>query len=297
MDNKKIKERLAALRPEDLHSEDPEIEELLMLVEEDLELAEWFAQEQVFDQAFADKLQQIEPPAGLDERIIAAMEQAKAGQASPETPAAEVEVPTETADEKITPFTPEAPIKPAVVAEEQGSAAVPFHPTAKRSWWQSPSLMSAAAAIVLVLTVSMVMFNGPELSADSLEDFYSEIGKHHLSNAPLNIETSDLGVIRDYLSSHGAPSPGKFPANIDPLPEVGCAVMHWGGELISVVRMDDHENVDVYIARAGLFPDFSNKPQPQTANLDQIVVLAWYDGDLIYFLVRTGEINELEGLL
>jgi len=333
MDINKIKARLAALRPEDLDPEDPEIGELLMLVEEDLELAEWFAQEQVFDQAFADKLQEIQAPDGLDERIIEAMVKAKAGEAEPPAapvepgkPATGPEPEIETgppaherelemakaerepeidphATEKVTPFEapPEQPkptAEPAATgAEEDMGTAVPFKPAPKRAWWQHPSIMSAAATVVLVLTVIGVMTQGPDLSAHELDEFYSTIGEHHRARAPLSLESDSLDTIRSYLGDQGAPVPGELPPSIDPYPEIGCSIMHWGGEAISVIRMDDNETVHVYVVRQGAFPDLSDGPQPRLAELNQVVVLGWTDNNHHYFLVRTGDLTEIENLL
>lgn len=323
MDNNKIKERLAALRAEDLDPEDPEIGELLMLVEEDLELAEWFAQEQVFDQAFAEKLQEITPPAGLDERIIAAIEKRQSGDTPPvpaatgdqpaksqpiEAPVAKEPAPEED-DSKVTAFATDVPAQPisTVEAAEESEepeepancSAVPFNPAStKRPWWQNPSLISAAAAVILLLVVGVTMFNGPELQAsESLDQFYEDIGKHHSSHTDLSLESADLSEINKYLEQQGAPTAKRLPPNIDVLPEVGCSVMQWGGRVVSVIRMNEDESVDVYIVHSDLFPDFSSKPQPQTVTLDQIVVLGWSDGDLLYFLVRSGDLHEIESLL
>ncbi|WP_309384056.1 hypothetical protein [Cerasicoccus frondis] len=314
MDINKIKERLAALRPEDLDSEDPEIGELLMLVEEDLELAEWFAQEQVFDQNFASKLQEIQPPAGLDERIIEAMERTQSND-TPPIPAATgseekiesqtIQVPVaqtpDVDDDKVTEFKPEAaaePTKQEIIPPEEGGSAVPFNPASgKRPWWQNPSMISAVAALVLMAVVAFSMFGGPELQAEDIDQFYQDIGQHHQSEAPLSMESADLSAINQYLNQQGAPTVKHLPPNIDTLPEVGCSIMQWGGHVVSVVRMDADEMIDVYIVHAGLFPDFSAKPQPQTVQLDQIVVLGWSDGDLIYFLVRTGDLDKINSLL
>lgn len=330
MDIQKIKERLAALRPEDLDPEDPEIGELLMLVEEDLELGEWFAREQVFDQAFADKLQQIQPPEGLDERILSAMEKVKAGEGdSPPVPQEtgnqpEPEIQSATpahqratqeepqpeidpnATQKIAPFhsdvlaeqpaqmTPAAEDKQA--DDEQGTA-IPFKPAPKRPWWQHPSIMSAAATIVLIVIVGAVMFDGTRLSAEELDDFYKKIQHHHQSDAGVELKSDSMASIRDYLGSNHAPVPGEMPPGIDPYPELGCSIMHWEGEVISVIHMHDNETVHVYVVRKNVFPELGDGPQPRIVERDQVVMLGWSDGDLHYFLVRTGDLAEINSLL
>lgn len=331
MDINKIKERLAALRPEDLDPEDPEIGELLMLVEEDLELGEWFAQQQVFDQAFADKLQEIQPPEGLDQRIVEAMEKARdKGEDTPPVPQEPGKVEPEpeiqdatpahlretestpkpendpNATERVTPFEADvlaeqpAEVTPAAQETAHGSeqgTAVPFTPPPKRSWWQHPSIMSAAATIVLALAVIAIMFDGPRLSAKEVGDFYETIGKHHQSGAGVDLQSDSLESIRGYLHQHNAPVPGEMPPAIDPYPELGCSVIEWGGETVSVISMHDNEDVHVYVVRKSVFPDLSEGPQPRLHKLGQVVVLGWTDGDLHYFLVRTGDLNEIESLI
>lgn len=349
MDINKIKERLAALRPEDLDPEDPEVGELLMLVEEDLELAEWFAQQQVFDQAFSEKLQSIKPSAGLEARILAAMEQAAAQTEEAPAPQPETAAPQSLAietDDEMDDFDmmtadelADEPVEemaerpaPAQIGESEESesemedfpeiaaaqkvislddradeeesteerevgTAVPFNPTPKRSWWKNPGILSAAAAVILLLTITMMSLNGPTAQAASIDDFYRNIGAHHHRNPAPDMASDSLDAIREYLGQQNAPVPGNLPASIDPYAELGCSIMQWGTEVVSIIHMDDQEDVHVYIVRHGLFPDFEDRPQPQLVQLDQVVVLGWSDGTMHYFLVRTGDLSEIDSML
>ncbi|MGE9295517.1 MAG: hypothetical protein ACQKBV_04440 [Puniceicoccales bacterium] len=292
MDIDKIKERLAAIRPDSLDSEDPEVAELLALVEEDLELAEWFAQEQVFDRAFASKLHNIDAPEGLEDQIVAAMIEAKQGPQADESEDESEDLAADNTPEVVD-FANEARDEPS----ERGTA-VPFQPRQDRAWWRSPGIISMAAGIVLLLGFSFMLLDPHEANASApIEEFYSEIEQHHISHLDVDYSSQDMKEIIAHLEKYGAPVPEELPPQVDVLPEVGCSIMRWGGEMISVIRMDPTREIDLYIVRRGLFPKFGKKPQPQVINLGQVTVLGWSHNDEHYFLVQTGALQQLQDLL
>ena len=73
MDKKEAQFILSAYRPNARDAGDSQIEAALALVDRDPELKTWFGRELRQDQVIADKLRQIQPPAGLREQILAGM--------------------------------------------------------------------------------------------------------------------------------------------------------------------------------------------------------------------------------
>ena len=72
MNNVEAKLMLRACRPGGRDAADPCFAEALAQVERDLELQQWFANEQAFDLRMRDKLQAAVPvPAGLKARLLA----------------------------------------------------------------------------------------------------------------------------------------------------------------------------------------------------------------------------------
>jgi len=289
MDIDKIKERLAAMRPDSSDHEDPEIAELLALVEEDLELADWFAEQQVFDRAFTAKLNEIEAPADLEEKIIAAMASAKT--------TAEAERDLEE-DPKTAPTKPTETAPPSDREEPKTGTAVPFQPQEKRAWWQNPGLISMAAAIVLLLGFSLMLLEPSPVSADPpIDQFFSHIQNHHLTHRDVNYSSGNFDAIAAYLLEKGAPIPQALPPQVETMPRLGCSILRWNGELVSVIRMEASPNIDLYVVRRGLFPEFAHQPQPNSYELEQVRVLGWTEGDAHHFLVHTGAVPGLNEML
>lgn len=292
MDLDKIKERLAALRPDGLDLDDPEVAELLALVEEDLELAEWFAQEQVFDQAFAEKLATIQPPEGLDERIVQAM------QAAQPTDGAEAEKPVGEAPATPAPvvaFPATSPPEASSASAESKGTAIPFCPREKTRWWQNPSIISAAAAVVLLLGFTLILLEPQPLAADSdLSGFYDHMTEQHLGAPALDARSDDLDELRRHLAAQGAPIPGILPPAIDALPEVGCTVTQWEDAVVSIVRMGEDGSVSLFIAEARALPAaLDDDPGPSYALRGPVAILAWAEGAHLYFLVGPENIHDL----
>jgi len=72
MDNEQAKTILSAWRRGDATEGDPLLELALALMESDPELAEWFAEQQDFDDEMRSAMRSIEPPPHLRESILAA---------------------------------------------------------------------------------------------------------------------------------------------------------------------------------------------------------------------------------
>ena len=71
MNKNEAKQILLAYRADLSELDNPEVKKALKMTEEDPELGAFLSREQAFDRAFAGKLKEIEPPAGLMERILA----------------------------------------------------------------------------------------------------------------------------------------------------------------------------------------------------------------------------------
>jgi hypothetical protein len=71
MNNQEAKFNLGAYRPDGRDAGDPKFAEPLAQAERDPELREWLERQRKFDAALAGKLQEIAPPAGLRDAILA----------------------------------------------------------------------------------------------------------------------------------------------------------------------------------------------------------------------------------
>jgi len=76
MDNPRHRQILRALRPHGADQSDPDAESALAATRADPALGAWFAREQAFDRAFAEKSATAAPPADLRASIFAAVERA-----------------------------------------------------------------------------------------------------------------------------------------------------------------------------------------------------------------------------
>lgn len=71
MNRARAREILAGYRPGHDLAQDPQVAAALALLEQDPELARWFAHEQALDTALRHRLQEIPIPSGLEARILA----------------------------------------------------------------------------------------------------------------------------------------------------------------------------------------------------------------------------------
>jgi hypothetical protein len=73
MRNESAKALLSAYRPNGADAGDPIFKEALEQVQRDPKLASWFREQREFDEMISAKLRSIEPPAGLETAILAAL--------------------------------------------------------------------------------------------------------------------------------------------------------------------------------------------------------------------------------
>ncbi len=74
MTREQAKEYLSAVRAEGADTADPALREALELLQEDAELARWFARQREFDEILIEKFSSIQPPGGLRENILASLD-------------------------------------------------------------------------------------------------------------------------------------------------------------------------------------------------------------------------------
>ena len=159
MDTSQAKAILNAYRADMPDVDEADFTEALAMVAQDEELARWFENEQNFDEIFAGKLSDIQPPPDLKDKLLAL---------DPE--------------KKTVPF-PEPTDKPA-------SAPVP----GQRPWWKRSFILSAAATLVILLGFSTVLFDPTPVEAEpELEQYYDQIGKNFRQEPKLVQSSTDLG--------------------------------------------------------------------------------------------------------
>lgn len=154
----------------------------------------------------------------------------------------------------------------------------------ERAWWQKPSWITAMAASVALLGILSVLLR-QVVPGHSFADFQSYVVETTAKLDHLDIHTSEMARIREWLREHRAPDDFSIPGKLNGKSTVGCRVFSWKGQKVSLVCLEVPDNKVAHLFvldRSALtnWPEGS-PPQIETTN-SEIATAAWSDSKRVY---------------
>lgn len=165
------------------------------------------------------------------------------------------------------------------------------------AFWKRPSLLLAAAAMIaLLLTLTPLL-----LQKTNKEKYFAAYenwtAKKALLAYPMGKETDDLEKIRAFLGQGNAPADYTLPAGMQNAKTVGCAILNWQGNPVSMLcfhsggQLGPGEKSDLWLfvidhAAVPGAPS-TNAPIPARVN-GQLTAASWTQGNKTYILAGRG---------
>ena len=106
----------------------------------------------------------------------------------------------------------------------------------------------------------------------------------------MNLKSTDLKEIRQYLASQGWPSDYALTPAMQRLEAEGGSIIKWHGKKISLVCVEAGEDKDIFlfVVPRSVLPDAPATESPQFAAVGGMMTAAWTAGDQIYLLAGHG---------
>jgi hypothetical protein len=168
-----------------------------------------------------------------------------------------------------------------------------------RNWWQRLSLLSAAAASLALLGVLAVL-PGRAPGKKQFAEYRSYIVETAAKLDHLDIRTSDLAQIREWLGVHRAPEDFAIPGKLNGRSSVGCRVFAWNGQKISLIcfELENKKVAHLFVMDSSVLTNLpaGGIPHFQTAG-DGIATASWSDAQRIYILALEQGEQDLKRLL
>jgi hypothetical protein len=249
MNAEQAKTILALYQPSDPVAVDPEVAEALAWVKRDPALAQWFAQQQAFDQTMAAGLQAIEVPPDLKSAVLAEHRASCRSRRSEESWFAWL-------------------VEWARAPREAGD-------TARLAVATSLLLLSGVAGLWATReTPSFERYRERVVRASWGTD-------QHLSFA-----ASDLNQVKAWLAQHQVRTDFALPAGLNAAKLRGCNVLEIGSHKVALLCFwDESKHLHFLIGDA---PDFEDTPvarSPQFAESEGWPVVSWRHADKVYLLI------------
>jgi hypothetical protein len=168
-----------------------------------------------------------------------------------------------------------------------------------RNWWQRPTLLSAAAASLALLGVLAVLLSRPP-GKRQFAEYCSYIVETAAKLDHLDIRTSDLAQIREWLGAHRAPEDFAIPGKLNGRSSVGCRVFAWNGQKVSLIcfELENKKVAHLFVMDSSVLTNLpaGGIPHFQTAG-DGIATASWSDAQRIYILALEQGEPDLKRLL
>ena len=175
-----------------------------------------------------------------------------------------------------------ADLKDRILAEYRPAAIVV-------RWWR-PAFPALAAAAAIALLIGLVFFRSqPE--DKSFASFQNRVVRTAQRGYVMDITTSNLTEIRQYLAAREALADYVLPAPLEKLPGEGCAVLRWRNNKVSMICFDAGQRNDLYLFVAGRsdLPDAPSGVEPQFTRIGKLTAASWSAGDKTYVLAGRGD--------
>jgi hypothetical protein len=164
-------------------------------------------------------------------------------------------------------------------------------------WWREPSLLSAAAAVLVVIGVSAVWF--APWKPTTWSGYQAKVVEEITEPYSLDFKTRSHGQVRQGLAAAGYPSDYRVPPGLLEYPLEGGLKLGWRGHKVSVVCFgsDEERKADVWLivlSRTSL----SGAPTGATPAFEVIGksrIASWADAGHFY-IVATRDGPDLKGL-
>jgi hypothetical protein len=292
MDREAAQNILQLCRPDNLEDRnDPLVAEALELLSKDDTLRVWFEEQQAFDTAISDELNNIEPPAELKASILVGMRahalQAESLQGNAAGDESAHRIPFPRSDKRTTDrsiFRPwmgvAAALAIAAVALMQQDNETPAQlanntSTATGNRFETAVVATAGAP-------NMIEFLAQQISEFNVSKF--------------DKRGEQLGELQSHLASTGMPNPMHIPKQLEALATLGCVTLDYEGSKLSMICFKNGQIYHLITADKGSVPKDCAPCAGQKVKFfeaQQQAFKIWSEGEQIFILTTQGTEEDL----
>jgi len=164
------------------------------------------------------------------------------------------------------------------------------------AFWRRPPVWLAAAVLVLFLGLTALVV--PPRTPDRFADFRSRMVRTALRQYSMDIVTSDMRQLRQFLTAQGAPADYALPSGLRRLSLTGGGSLKWRSQPVAMVCFDrgDGQMLFLFVLGRDAVKD-APPPAPRVAKVNKLVTASWSEADKTYVLAGPDEAEFAEKYL
>lgn len=190
----------------------------------------------------------------------------------------------------------QAPISEGLKARLIASTAESGNKIIRRDW-QRPLLLAAACFVALAAVLGL--WPRHSQPAVTVADYRDEMVGFIKVTPALELETSDLSRVAQFLEKKNAPSQFEIPKPLREMKPVGCRTLRFRGHDVSLICFQRGEGklVHLFVMDRAALADLRRDSAPDFAKEGTWMTAAWAAGDHTYLVAAQGDREQLEKFL
>jgi uncharacterized membrane protein YbaN (DUF454 family) len=160
--------------------------------------------------------------------------------------------------------------------------------------WRSPVVLSAAAAIAIILAI-VAVWQRPS-AENSFQTFRSRMVNAVLRQYRMEVETTNMVQIRAFFSTNGAPADYVLPQNLNQLPAQGAGMLSWQDRRVSMVCLDSGVSGTAFLFVVDKSSTGHPPGQREFARVSELNTVSWTDGDKTYVFAGSAVKSWFDGM-
>ena len=169
-------------------------------------------------------------------------------------------------------------------------------------WWRRPAFHALAAAAAIVLVAGLTWLWTRPSSGNRFADYRDQIVRgvqRFYDMNSMDMLTNDLTEIRGYLAKNSAPSDYVLSTPMEKLPGIGCNILKWRSNKVSLVCLDfgNKDILYLFVVDRSAVPDPPPTGSPQFVRIRKLMSASWSHENRVYILAASGEEDLLRRFL
>jgi hypothetical protein len=162
-------------------------------------------------------------------------------------------------------------------------------PSAASRQWSWAVRLAGVAAILFLLTQIISLFR-PAAPETRVSNYAQEMVSFIRLGGALDMESHDLGQIKEWLSKKEA-SPGIVPPRLAALQPLGCRLLSFRGQTVTLIcfKRDNDKLAHLFVVDRSALPQMKSGAPPVIAGVGDWMTASWVENDRVYMIAVQGD--------
>ncbi len=150
--------------------------------------------------------------------------------------------------------------------------------------------LAGVAGLLFLLVQVVSLWRAPASGAAALPDYAREMTSFVQLPPPLEMESQNLGAIKNWLAQKEAP-PMDVPPHLAALQPVGCRVLSFRGHDVTLICFHRNGNqlAHLFVVDRAAFPELKSGAAPVFAREGEWTTASWMEKDRVYMIAVQGD--------